>query len=188
MGAIFKILKYTGQFWRWYVVAGFFVITTSALSLVVPLLSKQIVDQIVNQVTGKNGDAQLIIIILGLILLTEVVQITMQSIGGWIGDIIQVRIQTFLASSFYRHLLSLHIGFYDNEVTGSTMNKMYRGIGQITGFVQSMLNNFLPFLFTAIITIGLLAFYSPIIALLLAALFPIYILISHVPTPSLLDR
>ena len=179
MGAIFKILKYTGQFWRWYVVAGFFVVTTSALSLVVPLLSKQIVDQIVNQVTSQSGDAQLIIIILGFILLTEVVQITMQSIGGWIGDIIQVRIQTFLASSFYRHLLSLHIGFYDNEVTGSTMNKMYRGIEQITGFVQSMLNNFLPFLFTAVITIGLLAFYSPIIALLLAALFPIYILISH---------
>lgn len=179
MSAIVKILSFTRKFWKWYAAAGFFVVTTSALSLVVPLLSKEIVDQIVAQVTGKGADVQFILIVLGLILLTEVIQITMQSIGGWIGDIIQVRLQTFLSSSFYKHLLSLHIGFYDNEVTGKTMNKMYRGIEQITQFVQSMTNNFLPFFFTALITIGLLAFYSWVIALLLAALFPIYILISH---------
>ncbi len=159
--------------------AGFFVIVTSALSLAVPLLSKEIVDQIVNQVTGKGGDVEFIITLLALILATEIIQITLQSVGGWIGDIIQVRLQTFLSSSFYSHLLRLHIGFYDNEVTGKTMNKMYRGIEQITSFMQSMLNNFLPFLFTAIITIGLLAYYSWVIALLLAALFPLYIVISH---------
>src|SRR5690606_35391814 len=103
MRSIFKILKFTSQFWRWYVAAGLFVIVTSALSLVVPLLSKEIVDQIVLQVTGEAADINLILIILGLILLTEIVQITLQSIGGWIGDIIQVKLQTYLSSTFYKH-------------------------------------------------------------------------------------
>ena len=184
MSAIFKILKFTRQFWKWYAVAGIFVVVTSALSLVTPLLSKQIVDQIVNKVTGNPADTGLIILLLGLILATDILQIVLKSIGGWIGDIIQVKLQTFLSSSFYRHLLNLHIGFYDNEVTGKTMNKMYRGIEQITSFMQNMLNNFLPFVFTAIITIGLLAYYSWVIALLLTILFPLYVLISHNSTTA----
>jgi ATP-binding cassette, subfamily B, bacterial len=184
MSAILRILTFTNTFWKWYVAAGFFVIVTSGLSLVVPLLNKEIVDEIVGQVTGQGSDVQFIIVLLGFVLLTQIVQIVLQSIGGWIGDIIQVKLQTYLSASFYKHLLSLHIGFYDNEVTGKTMNKMYRGIEQITGFVQSMINNFLPFLLTAIVTIALLAYYSWVIALLLAALFPIYILISHNSTVS----
>ena len=56
---------------------------------------------------------------------------------------------------------------------------MYRGITSITNFIQNMLNNFLPFLLTAIVTILLMAKFSIFISLLLAILFPIYILISH---------
>ncbi len=56
---------------------------------------------------------------------------------------------------------------------------MYRGIASITDFIQSMLNNFLPFLLTALVTIILLSRYSLFISLLLTILFPIYILISH---------
>ena len=96
MSAIFKILKFTRQFWKWYAVAGIFVVVTSALSLVTPLLSKQIVDQIVNKVTGNPADTGLIILLLGLILATDILQIVLKSIGGWIGDIIQVKLQTFL--------------------------------------------------------------------------------------------
>ncbi len=179
MSAIWQILKFTRQFWRWYVVAGIFVLVTSGLNLVAPLLSKVIVDEIVAKVTDNTGNWEIVLLFLGLMLLSQIVQIILQSIGGWIGDILETKLETYLSTTFYHHLLSLHIGYYDAEVTGKTMNKMYRGIEQITGFIQNMTNNFLPFLVTAVITIGLLAFYSPVIAILLAALFPIYILISH---------
>lgn len=179
MSAIWQILTFTKKYWRWYVVAGIFVLITSALNLVAPLLMKAMVDQVVARLTHQGGSWPAVEVLLGLMLLSQIIQIVLQAIGGWIGDILQTKLETYLATAFYKHLLSLHIGFYDAEVTGKTMNKMYRGIEQITGFIQNMTNNFLPFVVTAVITIGLLAFYSPIIAILLALLFPAYIWISH---------
>ena len=158
---------------------GTFVILISLLSLVGPLLTKQIVDAIVAQVSGKSVDVNHVLLILGAILLTDVVITTLTAVGQWVGDLLSVKLQTFLSRRFYEHILSLHIGYFDNEITGKIANKMYRGITSITEFIQSMLNNFLPFFFTALVTIILLAFYSPFIAVLLAALFPLYILISH---------
>ncbi|OGG27062.1 hypothetical protein A2960_02875, partial [Candidatus Gottesmanbacteria bacterium RIFCSPLOWO2_01_FULL_39_12b] len=114
-----------------------------------------------------------------LIFATDIFITVLTAFGQWIGDILTVRLQTYLSKHFYEHLLSLDIGFYDNEITGKIVNKMYRGITSITDFIQSMLNNFLPFFLTALVTILLLARYSWVIALLLAILFPLYILISH---------
>jgi ATP-binding cassette, subfamily B, bacterial len=179
MRNIFKIVSYTKIFWKWYLVMGIFVILMSLLSLATPLLMKQIVDSIVKQISGQKIDLNSVIIFLILIILTDVSITILSSIGGWIGDILSVKLNTYLTKDFYRHLLSLDIGFYDREITGQIVNKMYRGIDSITDFMNNILNNFLPFFLTAIVTIILLAHYSIVVAMLLAILFPAYILISH---------
>jgi len=179
MSAIFKIIGYTKHLWKWYVIMGFFVVLVSFLSLLSPLFTKQIVDLIVAQIQGESVELNSFFLFLGLIIVSDIAITIMTVIGQWIGDRLAVRLQTYLASQFYKHLLSLDIGYFDNEITGKISNKMYRGITSITDFIQAMLNNFLPFFLTALITIILLAYYSPIIAFLLAILFPIYIIISH---------
>jgi len=179
MSAIFKIIGYTKHLWKWYVIMGFFVVLVSFLSLLSPLFTKQIVDLIVAQIQGESVELNSFFLFLGLIIISDIAITVMTVIGQWIGDRLAVRLQTYLASQFYKHLLSLDIGYFDNEITGKISNKMYRGITSITDFIQAMLNNFLPFFLTALITIILLAYYSPIIAFLLAILFPIYIIISH---------
>lgn len=158
---------------------GIFVVSISLLSLIGPFLTKQIVDAIVGQLKGTPVDVTHIGFILALIILTDIAITAFTALGQWIGDLLSVRLQTFLSKRFYQHVLSLHIGYFDNEITGKIANKMYRGITSITDFIQSMLNNFLPFFLTAVVTIILLSFYSPVIAMLLTALFPLYILISH---------
>ncbi len=179
MKNIFKIISFTKHLWKWYVFMGLFVVLISFLSLVIPILSKLIVDQIVDQISGKRVDFNLFIYLLIGIIATDVFITIMTTFSQWIGDILTVRLQTFLTKKFYQHVLSLHISYFDNEITGRIVNKMYRGIASITDFIQSMLNNFLPFFMTAVVTIILLGKYSLIIALLLAILFPVYILISH---------
>ncbi len=160
----------------------FFVITTSLLSLVTPLLFKRIVDVIVDHVSGKNQDISIIFWFLGAIIFGDIASTTLTAFGQWIGDRLGEKLQTHLSASFYKHVLSIHIGYFDSEVTGKITNKMTRGIQSITDFIQNMLNNFLPFFLTAFVTIVLLALYSPLIAVLLASLFPLYILISHKST------
>ena len=179
MAPIFKIIKFTGHLWKWYVFMGFFVITVSLLSLLNPLLTKQIVDLIVSQIQGESVELSAFFLLLALIMVSDIAITVMTVIGQWTGDKLAVKLQTFLSSQFYEHLMGLDIGYFDNEITGKISNKMYRGITSITDFVQSMLNNFLPFFLTALITIVLLAHYSLVIALLLAVLFPLYIMISH---------
>jgi ATP-binding cassette, subfamily B, bacterial len=179
MQPIFRIIKFTRQYSGWYIFMGGFVILVSLLSLIGPFLTKLIVDAIVGQLNGKPIDLVYIVYILIALFLTDVAITTLTAVGQWMGDLLSVKLQSYLSKRFYEHVLSLHIGYFDNEITGKIANKMYRGITSITEFIQSMLNNFLPFFLTAIVTIILLAFYSPVIAILLAALFPLYILISH---------
>src|SRR5260221_7911643 len=168
MNPIFRIIQFTKHFWKWYVFMGVSVILISLLSLIGPLLSKQIVDAIVNQFSTHNQSLKPIAIILGVMIGTDVGITLLTAFSQWIGDIFGEKLETFLSRSFYEHVLSLHIGYYDNEITGKITNKMYRGITSITGFIQNMLNNFLPFFLTAFLTIILLARYSLAIALLLA--------------------
>lgn len=179
MGPIFKIISFTRHLWKWYVFMGFFVILTSLLSLVTPILTKQIVDIIVARIQGAHVEFSKFYYLLGIIIFTDICITLLTIFSQWMGDKLAVALQTYLSEKYYKHVLSLHIGYYDNEITGKIVNKMYRGITSITDFIQSMLNNFLPFFLTAIVTIILLAQYSLFIAILLTLLFPVYILISH---------
>lgn len=179
MQPILRIIRFTKQYAGWYIFMGIFVILVSLLSLVGPYLTKLIVDAIVGQLAGNHSNISSIYWILAAIVVTDVTITALTAVGQWVGDQLSIKLQTFLSKKFYEHVLGLHIGYFDNEITGQIVNKMYRGITSITDFIQNMLNNFLPFFLTALVTIILLAFYSPAIALLLAALFPIYIVISN---------
>ncbi len=179
MKNIIKIIKYTKGFWQWYLIAGLFILVVSLLSLVTPFFLKSIVDTIVSGLSGGVVDIEKIWIILFLIITTDITHTALTSVGQYIGDILTVRMQSFLSNKFYEKLLLLDIAYYDREQTGAIVSKLNRGIENITDFVQAMLNNFLPFFLTAFITIVVLAKYSLFVSILLAILFPVYILISH---------
>jgi len=182
MKYIGKILKYTKQFWMLYAVAGVFICIISLLSLVTPFLLKEVVDSIVAGLSGGKVDINKIWLILILMLVTDMGVTILASVGQWIGDILTVRLQSFLSNKFYKKLLLLDIAYYDKEQTGAIVSKLNRGIESVTDFIQAMLNNFLPFFLTAFITVLVLAKYSLFVSILLAILFPLYILISHKST------
>lgn len=179
MSPIFRIFSFTRNFWKWYLFMAFFVIVISLLSLATPLLSKQVVDIIVAKFNGQDIAFSRLYLILAAIIFIDLTSSLITSFGQWIGDILAIRLQSHLSSNFYKHLLSLHIGYFDNEITGKIINKMYRGITSISDFIQDAFNNFLPFFLTAIVTILLLAHYSLVISFLLFILFPLYIFISQ---------
>lgn len=158
---------------------GFFILLSSALSFVGPFLLKNIVDIITTEVKSGNGDFAAIVTSLGLLLVTDVIGTCVTAYGMWIGDLMSVKLQTYLSVKFYKHVLNLDVGYFDNIAVGNLVNKMTRGIASITNFIQNATNNFLPFFLTAVVTIVILAFYSPLVAILLAALFPIYVMITH---------
>lgn len=182
MKNITRIIKYTKNYWLWYLATGLFICIISLLSLATPFLLKMVVDIIVAGLSGGSVNITRIWIILFLVILTDVAVTSLTSYSQWLGDILTVRLQSFLSKKFYEKLLLLDISYYDKEQTGAIVNKLNRGIESVTDFIQAMLNNFLPFFLTAFITVLVLAKYSIFVSILLAVLFPLYILISHKST------
>ncbi len=82
----------------------------------------------------------------------------------------------------------MEVGYFDNELSGKILNKLQRGIQNITAFINQMNNSFLPFFLTALFTVIFLAFYSWEIAILLAILFPLYIIISDRSSKIWIER
>lgn len=179
MKNIINIFRFTKSFRGWYAAMSFFIIISSLLNFVTPFVLKRIVDVITDQITGKTGDLTVIYWALGILLFSDIIGTVLTAYSMWIGDLLAVKLQTFLSSKFYKHVLSLDVGYFDNMAVGNLTNKLYRGIASITNFIQSATNNFLPFFLTAFITIGILMMYSPVVGILLAALFPLYTLITH---------
>lgn len=179
MKNIIKIFQFTKNFTNWYLAMGIFILASSAISFVGPFLLKNIVDIITKQVTSGTGDFAAIVTSLVLLLTSDIIGTCLTAYGMWLGDIMSVKLQTYLSEKFYKHVLDLDVGYFDSIAIGNLVNKMTRGIASITNFIQNATNNFLPFFLTAVVTIVILAFYSPIVAILLAALFPIYVLITH---------
>lgn len=179
MKNIFHIFRFTGSFRGWYAAMSIFIIVSSLLNFVTPFVLKSIVDVITAQLTGDISDISMIYWALGILLVADVAGTTLTAYSMWVGDMMSVKLQTFLSSKFYKHVLSLDVGYFDNIAVGNLTNKLYRGISSITNFIQNATNNFLPFFLTAFITIGILMFYSPVVGILLAALFPLYTIITH---------
>lgn len=179
MKNILNIFRFTKTFTGWYVFMSIFIIVSSLLNFVGPFVLKQVVDTITAQLTTGKGDLHILYTALIILLVADVVGTVVTTISMYVGDLLAVKLQSYLSEKFYKHVLQLDVGYFDNIAIGNLVNKLYRGIESITNFIQNATNNFLPFFLTAFITIGILMFYSPIVAVLLAALFPIYTLITH---------
>jgi ATP-binding cassette subfamily B protein len=179
MSEIIKIIKYTKKFRLYYLYMAIFVIVIALLTQSGPIINKLIVDHIVARFEGKSVAVESIVILLVMFLVSELLVTALTAISQYIGDLFGVRLNNYLAKKYYHHVLHLPVEYYDNEITGKIVNKLERGISNITNLIQQSLNNFLPFFLSTFITLIIIGFYSIELSILLASLFPIYIWISH---------
>lgn len=160
------------------------VIITALLNMVVPFVTKGLVDGIVSKYAGNVVPFTQFI---GLVLiggLSAVVITILSNLNGYWGDIMSVKLNSLLSERYYKHLMKLPISYYDNEITGKITARLDRSIGTISQLMQTLSNNFAQFFLTTIVTLVIIAYYSWPVAVLLAAIFPIYIYITHLSSKS----
>lgn len=152
-----------------------FSILVAAASQVQPLLTKTIIDQLT--LLTQNGDVNITIVVwcvLG-IFAADVAATLFSNIGGYVGDILQSKLRKHLSERYYQHLLRLPQAYYDRELSGKVISQLNRSIDQITNFIQAFSNNFLQFIFSTILSLTIVFFYSWQVGLMLAALYPVFI-------------
>lgn len=163
-------------------ILAFLIVLGTMLSLVAPLMSKVIVDEVIAQVQYKNGDVNRLILYVVIAFLASIASVLVQAVSERVGDHFAGRLRKFLTETFYDKAFTLPQSYYDSELSGKIVNQLVRGIQTIQGFLNASTNFIIPTFLQSIIIIFVLAKYDPPVAIFIAILFPVYILLSHQST------
>jgi len=172
---LFRIVRYTWILKRYYLATAVFVVVVALLNQANPFLLKYLVDAVVKRGSGQSVATGHFAVLLSLLFSAGVLVSLISNVQGYIGDLLGARLQTLLSQRYYDHLLELPLEFYDNAITGGLTSKLDRSIAGISQLVKAMANSFIGFFLSSAFTLVILARYSPLVAVLLAALFPTYI-------------
>lgn len=175
MREIWRIVKFTRELWRYYVAIGIFTVLLSIMSQLQPLFTKGAIDQITKGLSGGKADVTAVAVFAILIFLTDFGQTIFSNIAGFMGDILSAKLRRAMSERYYEHLMTLPQGYFDRELTGTIINRMNRGISQITDYMQMLTNNFLQFIFSTIFSLIVVAYYSWQVGLMLLVLYPVFV-------------
>lgn len=175
MKSLWRIVRFTRELWPYYAGVALFSVLVAATTQVQPLLTKTIVDEITKLVGEQDVRTTVIILAVLGIFLADLGQNLFSNIGGVIGDQLQARLRKTLSERYFAHLLKLPQRYFDTELSGKVLNQLNRSIDQITTFAQAFSNNFLQFIFSTVLSLAIIAVYSWPVALMLGALYPIFI-------------
>jgi ATP-binding cassette subfamily B protein len=172
---IWRIIRFTRQLWPYYVAVSVFTILLAVMSQLQPLFTKTAIDQITKLIGGGHADVAIVAWMAIAIFLTDVGQTIFSNISGYLGDILAAKVQKLMSERYFSHLLTLPQSYFDNELTGKIINRMSRGISQISNYMNAVTNNFMQFIFSTIFSLGIVFFFSWQVGLMLALIYPVYI-------------
>lgn len=175
MREIWRIITFSKQLWRYYAGISVFTILLAVVAQLQPLLTKGAIDEISNLLNGGQANVTLVAVYAVLIFVTDVLQTLLSNFGGHIGDIMAAKLKHYLGHRYYQHILGLSQRYFDTELSGKIINRMNRGISQIGDFMHMLSNNFLQFLFSTLLSLAIVAYFSWQVALMLALLYPAFI-------------
>lgn len=175
MKEIWRIIRFTKNLRKYYAIISVSTILLAIMSQLQPIFTKVAIDQMTKVITGGHPDIAVVAWMATAIFLTDIGQTLLSNYSGYWGDVMSARLQKHLSERYYEHLLSLPQRYFDQELSGKIINRMNRGITQISNFMQVLSNNFLQFLFSTILSLAVVAYYSWQVALMLLALYPVFI-------------
>ena len=174
MKSILRIITFTSELKRYYIGISLLSILIALSTQAVPLLTKYAIDHISEGLKAGGTSLTPIVIIVVAIFLCDIIQAVVSNVNGFYGDILASKLQRLLSNRYYEHILSLPQRYFDTELSGTIINRLSRGVSQLTNYVQFFSNNFLQLIFSMLLTIGIVAYYAWPVAIVLIALFPTY--------------
>lgn len=176
MQSLMRVARSASALWPYYIAVVVVSSLVAGLGLVSPFLVREATDTIV----AKLHDASLpdpthTVIWLAIALFgAEATASLLRNVAGYLGDVMVARIRQILSTRYFAKLLALPQRYYDNQVTGTIIARLDRSIANVTQFIQSFTNNFLPMLIQVFAILGITAYYYWPLTVLLALLFPLY--------------
>lgn len=188
MKNIFKVIRLAKPYHKLIYLLGVLIIITTSLELLTPYIIKLIVDQIELQVTKDAGDISRLYLLIAVLFGSSVLSIMFQALTSRLGDYTKARTGKFLMETFYRKIFTLPQEYFDSQISGKIVNQLNRGILALQDFLGEASNFIVPAFLRSVFIIVVLAFYSVPIAIMVAAIFPFYVYVSHYSTKKWGER
>ncbi len=175
MKQLWKILRFSGNLWPYYVTVTVFSVLLAIANQVSPLIIKAVADLVTGVIQGHAPNYGLGVLLALGFLASDVAVTIFSNIGGYYGDIMAAKLRKQLSSRYYKHLMTLPQSYYDQELTGTIINRLNRTIAELTNFLNFFANNFFQMILTMILTLVIVAFYSWEVAIALFVVYPIFL-------------
>lgn len=182
MTNIIKILKLARPFYKNLALIGFVIMLVAILEISSSVVVKYIIDEIQRQITSGTGNILTAAWLFGVTLAISLVSTILNSLNMRMGDYTAGRIGKFLTEHFYQKVFTLSQSYFDSQISGKIVHQLSRGISNLQDFLGAMSNFIFPAIVQSIFIFVVLFFYSPLIAFLAFAIFPMYIYVSHLST------
>ena len=178
MRALTRIFRFTKNLVPLYLVVAVSSVLVTAGNIVAPFIIGRATDTVVAAVSGKIVVEKAVTTVLWLAFIFFVIDILntgIGAIGGYFGDQLAQKMRSILSVRYFEKLLSLPQRYFDEELTGTITSRLNRSIMEMTTFVKSFANSFFTTLLTVVAVLTISFIYSPLMALLLLLVFPIYL-------------
>lgn len=182
MKNIIRIIKISKPLYKLVAALSILILSSAAIELIPPILSKYIVDDIVLNIQHKSGNVFHLGFLIALAFLASMLSLIITTLSDRLGDHTAGEFRKFLTEKFYFKVLALPQSYFDSELSGKIVNQLNRGIQSIQDFINTSSNFILPAILQSIFTVVVLAFYSIPIAVFTLLLFPVYMIISYYST------
>lgn len=177
MHALLRIFRFTSALSRYYVAVALASILVTVGTIIVPFVLGAATDTAVAAVSGSlevDAAVRRVILLAGAFLAIDFFSTTIDSLGGYAGDLMSQKMRSILSVRYFDKLLTLPQDYFDRELTGTITSRLNRSIMEVTNFVKNFANSFFTTLLTVIAVLIISFIYSPLLCLLLLIIFPIY--------------
>ncbi len=174
MHSLLRLLGLARELWPYYLGIALAAVATAGTALLTPFIIKAATDEIVSQIGGQGGGVPALVWLAVALLVVELVSTAVSNVGGYLGDVMSVKLRAILSSRYYAKMLTLPQRYFDGQLTGTVINRLTRSIAETSQFFQMFANSFLPLLLTVVAVLVVTASYSVWLTLLLVVIYPVY--------------
>ncbi len=175
MKELLKILLYAKNLWPYYLIITVMSVLLALSNQVVPFVVKAVADLVTAALQGHQADMLQVLWLALALFGSDIVATLFSNWGGYYGDIMAAKLKKQLSESYYQHLLKLPQSYYDNELTGTIINRLNRTIAELTNFMNFFSNNFFQMILTMVFTLVVVAYFSWEVAILLFIIYPLFL-------------
>ncbi|HEC66573.1 MAG TPA: ABC transporter ATP-binding protein [bacterium] len=181
MKKIFRAIKMAKKFWPTFLMLAISILIISVGKQVPPLVSKEVVDSLqLSTAEGIDVEQGLKVMFpyLAIYLGSLVILSAANRFSFHHSRMLNVKLRKHYTEIGFKKLLGSDIGYFDNNVSGSLMSKLERGVGRLTGQVTNIAVFFLPNIVSSIIALVILYNIRPeIVGVIFLVIVP-YVLIN----------